>query len=76
MVEKMSTDDAIQHACGNLADGFQIRIELEKGAGSVKLINDEGDETDMWQDETSIAQQILNAVTLSHNQSTQQGDTP
>ena len=57
---------AIERACEELPEGFDIRIECEKGAATVRLYDSEGDEdsTDLYTD-SGFGAEIDNAINIA-----------
>ena len=52
---------AIDNAADKLPDGYEIRVEVEKGAGTVALYDTECDRIEEWIGET-LAEQVENAT--------------
>jgi hypothetical protein len=52
---------AIDSAADKLPDGYEIRVEVEKGAGTVALYDTDCDRVDEWRGET-LAEQVENAT--------------
>jgi hypothetical protein len=57
--------EMLEHAAKHLPDGWKINIQVRYGARSVIAICPDGVEVDMHEDDVCIADQILNAVSLS-----------
>jgi hypothetical protein len=49
-------------ACEHLPEDWQIVIELEEGSGCVKLINPEGDEVEMCDDDLHADEMLLQRI--------------
>lgn len=64
-MSKKRINDPFNYACAHLPDCWGIRIDLENGFGVVTLIDPDLEETDMREDETSLEEQIVNAVEKS-----------
>lgn len=60
--EQALTHDAIEYAAGNLPEGYNVEISLENGYGSVALIDAEGEQVELQQDDTPFAMMIREAV--------------
>jgi hypothetical protein len=54
--------DAVELACGELPDGWQVIINMERGAGSVDLVDPDGDSIEVHEDETSISDLVREAI--------------
>jgi len=61
-----SIGKAIERACEELPEGFDIRIECEKGAATVRLYDSEGDEDpeDLYTD-SGFGAEIDNAINIA-----------
>ncbi len=55
-------NDAVEEACGELPDGWQVIINMERGAGWVDLFDPDGDCIEVHEDETSVANLVREAV--------------
>lgn len=64
----MDLEKAIDSACGNLPDGWRIRIDIEHGYGGVTAIRPDGTEVDMYEDETDMAEQVCAVIRLAHDE--------
>ena len=53
---------AAQRACAELPEGWEIRIELERSAGTVILVNPDGDDVDYSSDHEYMASDINAAI--------------
>ena len=62
MNSRSKTEDAIQRACGDLPEGWTVRIDMENGAGIVELYDDELERIEFPADSGSIAQDINRAI--------------
>lgn len=72
----MGIGRAIDIAAGSLPDGWNIRIDVERGAAVVLLSDPEGNEEAMDVDaDNRIAAEIVDAVRLARKRETQQRAT-
>jgi hypothetical protein len=55
-------NDAVEEACGELPDGWQVIINMERGAGWVDLFDPDGDCIEVQEDETSVSDLVREAV--------------
>jgi hypothetical protein len=53
---------AVQRACAELPEGWEIRIELERSAGTVSLVNPDGEDVDYPSDHEYMALDINDAI--------------
>ena len=53
---------AVQRACAELPEGWEIRIELERSAGTVSLVNPDGEDVDYPSDHECMASDINDAI--------------
>lgn len=53
---------AVQRACAELPEGWEIRIELERSAGTVSLVNPDGEDVDYPSDHEYMASDINDAI--------------
>lgn len=53
---------AVQRACAELPEGWEIRIELERSAGIVILVNPDGEDVDYPSDHEYMASDINDAI--------------
>ena len=53
---------AVQRACAELPEGWEIRIELERSAGIVILVNPDGEDVDYSYDHEYMASDINDAI--------------
>lgn len=53
---------AAQRACAELPEGWEIRIELERSAGTVILVNPDGEDVDYSSDHEYMASDINDAI--------------
>lgn len=60
---------AIQRAAGELPDGYEIHLEVERGAGTVRLYDPSGDEVDGIEGDT-IADEIIEAISIAKGEHT------
>ena len=56
---------AVQHACGELPEGWNIIIDLENGAGFPELYNSEGEKIAWSYGDDGIAQTVIEMVQLA-----------
>lgn len=66
----MSLEKAIDHAAEHLPSSWSIRIDVERYSGSVTLIRPDGSEIDLHDGESDMAEQVMNAVKVAHDEST------
>ena len=59
---------AVQHACGELPEGWNIIIDLENGAGFPELYNSEGEKIAWPYGDDGIAQTVIEMVQLAKMQ--------
>jgi hypothetical protein len=55
-------NDAVEEACGELPDQWQVVVYLERSAGWVELVHPNFHQEDVHEDETSIADLVREAV--------------
>lgn len=53
---------AVQRSCAELPEGWEIRIELERSAGTVILVNPDGEDVDYPSDHEYMASDINDAI--------------
>ena len=53
---------AVQRVCAELPEGWEIRIELERSAGTVSLVNPDGEYVDYPSDHEYMASDINDAI--------------
>lgn len=61
-VELSKIGRAIYRACSDLPDGYEIRIDLEKGSGIVYVTDRDGDETMIESGDKLFSYQINEAI--------------
>lgn len=64
----MNLEQALEHAAEHLPDGWQIKIEVEKGAGWVTAIRPDETEVGMSDAEDDFSDQVVNAIRLAHDE--------
>lgn len=55
-------NDAVEEACGELPEDWGVRVDLERGAATVWLIEPHGESEMVHEDETSISDLVREAV--------------
>lgn len=60
----MTLGDALLLSAETLPEGWIVRVEVEKGAGWVTLLNPDGDQLDVDHDEF-IANAVLDAIKIA-----------
>ncbi len=65
----MNLEQAIDHAAEHLPDGWEIRISIERGAGYAEAIRPDFSEVGMDTGDLDLAEQVLEAVRLAHDES-------
>jgi hypothetical protein len=55
-------NDAVEEACGELPEGWQVCINMEHGAGWVDLFDPDGDCIEVHEDETSVPDLVREAI--------------
>lgn len=61
----MDTQDLWDEVCGMLPEGWEVRIELESGAGNVTLVDPYGDEKPVEVDDASLEDKVREAVKIA-----------
>lgn len=62
------TEGAVQRIAGELPDGWQVVLEIERGSGLVRLYDPNGDDQMIELDEGTIAEQLLAALRIAQEQ--------
>jgi len=55
-------NDAANHACGELPEGWMVSVDLERNAATVWLVDPANNYTDVHEDETSISDLVREAI--------------
>jgi hypothetical protein len=61
----MTLEQRIESACGNLTDGWSIRIDIERDAANVTAIRPDATEVQMSDGELDIEEQVSAAIRLA-----------
>jgi hypothetical protein len=61
----MTLEQRIESACEHLADGWSIRIDIERDSADATAVRPNGTEVQMSDGELDIEQQVMEAINLS-----------
>ena len=64
----MTLEQALEHAAARLPDGWQIRIEIENGAGWVEAIRPDQSTVMMDDTESDLVEMVLAALRLAFDE--------
>lgn len=63
-----SLNDELDYAAEHLPEGWSIRIDVERGVGSVTAIRPDGTEVDMHDGESDLSEQFRTAIRLAYDE--------
>jgi len=72
----MTFDDLCNMVAGELPEGWEMRIVLEKGYGGVKLYDPFGDKRDPSQSDGTLESQVFTALEAALEDEEAQGKNP
>jgi hypothetical protein len=64
----MTLEQRIESACGNLPDGWSIRIDIERDAADVTAIRPDATEVQMSDGELDLEEQVGAAICLARDE--------
>lgn len=62
-----ATEQVIQHIAAELPEGFEVELRVERGSGSVAVVDPDGERHDVHRDDSSVGEILLAALEEAKN---------